>query len=179
LLKVGVQSIDTLISTGRLKAVVRTQGTTRLILIERISLLKLKHELEHSLYLKQVQQILGLTHERVLELVTYKLLNPLRGPITDGCSDWRFSEKEVKDLLEKIKKRVGSHTSKLMGEKTSFLMALRKLRRAQISMCSFIKDIIGGKIYPCEMSSKIGLNAFQFFRQQITEYILQSAENIK
>jgi hypothetical protein len=170
LLRVGVASIDKLIAIGKLKAIVRKQGNSRLILIERFNLLEFKHELDQSLYLKQVQVLLGLSHKRVLELVTCGLLNPLRGPTVDECSDWRFREKEVKDLLHQIKKKVRSGVPVGTIDTISFLMAFRKLRGPQVLMGQFIKDIFDGKVYPCGVNSKPGLNAFQFSKKLITEY---------
>lgn len=170
LLKVGVQSIDQFIATGKLKATIRKQGKSRLILIERASLLEFKSALDQSLYLKQVQKLLGLSHGRVLELVTCGLLNPLRGPSVDGCSDWRFSEKAVKGLLEQIKEKVMPRTSVGRSGSINFLTALRKLRRAQVSMGHFIRCIIDGEIHPCGVSAKRGLPALQFFEWQVTEY---------
>jgi hypothetical protein len=170
LLMVGVISVDKLIAIGKLKAIVKRQGSTRLILIERSSLLVFKQKLEQSLYLKQVQGLLGLSHKRVLELVTCGLLTPLRGPTADGCSDWRFSENEVKDLLHQIKRKVCSNDSVRNVDTISFLMALRKLRGAQVLMGQFIKDIVAGEIRPLGVSLKPGLNAFQFSKKKIAEY---------
>jgi hypothetical protein len=150
-----------------------------LILIERTSLLEFKGNLDQSLYLKQVQGLLGLSHSRVLELVACGLLNPLRGPTVDGCSDWRFSEKEVEDLLDKIKKTVQSPAPIETGSKVNSLMAFRKLSRAHISMGQFIKDIFSGEVYPCEVSSKPGLDAFQFSKRLIAEYVCRLTWNIK
>jgi hypothetical protein len=171
LLKVGVQSIDQLIAVGKLKAIVRKQSKARLILVERACLLEFKSDLDQSLYLKQVQGLLGLSHRRVLELVACGLLNPLRGPTVDGCSDWRFSEKEVKDLLDMIKKTVQLRESIETEGTVSFLMAFRKLGRAHISMGQFIKDIFSTEVYPCEVSSKPGLDAFQFSKNLVTAYV--------
>ncbi len=179
LLRVGVVSIDNFIAIGKLKAIVRNQGNTRLILIERASLLKFKYQLDQSLYLKQVQVLLGLSHKRVLELVPCGLLSPLRGPTVDGCSDWRFSKKEAKSLLDKIKKKVRLRSAGETGGTISFLMALRKLRHAHISMGQFIKDIFSGEIYPCEVSSKPGLDAFQFSKRLITKYVCRLTSNRK
>lgn len=170
MLKVGAQSIDQFIAVGKLKAIIRKQGKARLILIERDNLLEFKSALEQSLYLKQVQELLGLSHERVLELVTCRLLDPLRGPSVDGCSDWRFSEKAVKGLLEQIKEKVMSRTSVGRSRSIKFLTALRKLRRAQVSMGHFIRCIMDGEIRPCGVSAKQGLPALQFFEWQVTEY---------
>jgi hypothetical protein len=179
LLRMGVQSIDKLIAIGKLKAIVKRQDRTRSILIERASLLDFKRELDQSLYLKQVQGLLGLSHKRVLELGTCGLLNPLRGPTVDECSDWRFSEKEVKDLLDKIKITIRSYVSAETGATVSFLMAFRKLRRAHISMGQFIQDIFSGEVYPCAVSSKLGLDAFQFSKRLIAEYVCRLTWNIK
>jgi hypothetical protein len=110
------------------------------------------------------------SHGRVLELVTCGLLNPLRGPSVDGCSDWRFSEKAVKGLLEQIKKRVRPSTSVGRSSSINFLMALRKLRRVQVSMGQFIRGIIDGEVHPCRITAKRGLPAIQFFEWQVTEY---------
>jgi hypothetical protein len=177
LLKVGAQSIDHLIAVGKLKAIVRKQDKARLILIERDSLLGFKSALDQSLYLKQVQELLGLSHRRVLELVTYSLLKPLRGPSVDGCSDWRFSGKEVKGLLEQIKEKVMLRTSVGRSGSIDFLMALRKLRRSQVSMGQFISCIIDGAIHPCGISAKRGLPALQFFEWQVTEYAYRQARS--
>jgi len=170
LLRVGVVSVDKLIVIGQLKAIVQKQGNMRFILIERASVLKFKHELDQSLYMKQVQGLLGLSHKRVLELVTCRLLNPLRGPTVDGCSDWKFSEKEVKNLLHQIKRKVISNESVRKVDTISFLMAFRKLRGAQVLMGQFIKDIVAGEICPHGAGSKPGLNAFQFSKKKIAEY---------
>lgn len=170
LLKVGVQSIDKFIAVGQLKAIVRAQGSTRLILIERAGALEFKQELDQSLYLKQVQVVLGISHKRVLELVACKLLNPLRGPLVDGCSDWRFSENEVKGLLDKIKEKVRAHGPQGSGQTISFLMAFRRLRYIPVLIGQFIEDISSGVVYPCEVNSKQGLNAFQFSKKLLTEY---------
>ncbi|MGB7923483.1 MAG: hypothetical protein WCF57_09580 [Pyrinomonadaceae bacterium] len=171
LLKVGVQSIDQLIAAGKLKAIVYKQGKTRLILVERARLLEFKSDLDQSLYLKQIQELLGLSHRRVLELITCGLLNPLRGPSVDGCSDWRFAEKEVKGILDQIKKKMRPRTSVGRDGTISFLMALRKLRRIQIGIGQFIRAIFKDEIYPCRVSAKLGLTSFQFCKDQISEYV--------
>ena len=112
----------------------------------------------------------GLSHKRVLELVTCGLLNPLRGPTVDGCSDWKFGEKEVNDLVRQIKRKVRYNGSARTADTINFLMAFRMLRGSQVLMGQFIKDIVAGEIHPLGISSKHGLNAFQFSKKQLTEY---------
>jgi len=169
LLKVGVQSIDKFIDIGRLKAIVRSQGSTRLILIEMAGVLEFKHELERSLYLRQVQALLGLSHTRVLELVAYKLLSPLRGPLVDGCGDWRFSGREVNSLLERVKEKV--RTGKAgAGISTSFMMTLRMLARVNVGMCQFVRAILDNEVVPCGESVNQGLASLLFLKEEVSDY---------
>jgi hypothetical protein len=77
----------------------------------------------------------------------------------------------VKGLLEQIKKTVTARTPVGRDSSIHFLIALRQLGRVQVSMGQFIKDIIDGEIRPCGTSSKQGLTAFQFSKQQVTEYV--------
>jgi hypothetical protein len=76
----------------------------------------------------------------------------------------------VKGLLEQIKKRVRPSTSVGRSGSINFLMALRKLKRVQVSMGQFIRGIMDGEIRPCGISAKRGLPALQFFEWQVTEY---------
>jgi TniQ len=170
LLKIGVVSVDKLISAGKLQAIVRRHGGSRLILIERQSLLAFKRELDHSLYLKQVGGLLCLSHKRVLELVECQLLKPLRGPTVDECSDWRFSGEEVKGLLRSVREKVKPSDSVALKDLVSLLMALRPLGRVQVSLGQFLKDILGDEITPCGESAKPGLASFLFSKRQIADY---------
>jgi TniQ len=170
LLKIGVASVDKLISAGRLKAIVRRQGGSRLILIERQSILAFKRELDHSLYLKQVRGLLGLSHKRVLELVECQLLKPLRGSTVNGYSDWRFSGDEVKGLLRLVREKVKPSASVAPKDLVSLLMALRPLGRVNVRLGQFLKDILGGEIAPCGKSAKPGLTSFLFLKRQIADY---------
>jgi hypothetical protein len=170
LLKVSVDGIDKLISINSLKAVVRQQGKSRLILIDRASLQAFKRELEQSLYLKQVEYLLGVSHKRILELVHYKLLNPLRGPTVDGCSDWRFSEEEVKGLLSKIEKKVKLEAAMRDNNTINLLMALRKLNRVNVKIAQVIRAILDGEIVPCGKGEKTGLASFLFAKNLLDHY---------
>ena len=170
LLKVGVKSMDNLIAVGQIEAIVRKQGNARLILIERDSLHMFKRELDQSLYLKQVQALLGISHKRVLELVHHGLLNPLRGPTVDGCSDWRFSKKEAQGLLDQINKKIIRPVSIANNSAMNFLMALRKLKRAHVGMVQFIESILKDEVSPCGISTKPGIASFQFSKKEISEY---------
>lgn len=170
LLKISVVSVDNLISAGSLKAIVSRKRRSRLILIDRQSLLAFKRELDHSLYLKQVEGQLGLSHKRILELVDCQLLKPLRGPTVDRCSDWRFSGEDIKGLLHLIKGKLKPSASTAQKDLVCFLMALRRLSRVNVSLGQFVRDILDGEIAPCRESKKPGLASFLFSKRQLADY---------
>ena len=148
----------------------RHQGSSRLILIERHSLLAFKRELDHSLYLKQVEGLLGLSHKRVLELVDHQLLKPLRGPTVDGCSDWRFNREEVNGLLCSIKEKVKPSIPVVSKDLVSLLTALRRLGRVKVDLGQFVRGILDGEIAPCGENEKTGFISFLFSKRQVADY---------
>jgi hypothetical protein len=169
LLKVGVKKIDSLIAAGKLKAVVRHRKGGRLILIERNALHEFNREIEPSLYLKQVEKILGVSRKRIIELVDGGLLSPLCGPNIDGCSDWKFSDREVKGLLAQAKEKIDvSKTTP--GGTVSFLMTFRKLARVNIGVAQFLTAILNDEIVPCGNSDKLGLTALLFSKAHVSDY---------
>lgn len=98
-LRVDLTSIGKLLNKGILRAVIRRAGNSSLILIERSSIEEFNREFSQAIYLDDVARLLHITVKRTMELVKAGLLNPLRGPIVDGCGDWKFSRREVEGLL--------------------------------------------------------------------------------
>jgi predicted XRE-type DNA-binding protein len=170
LLKISFEGIDRLIAAGKIKAIVRPRGRGRLILIDKESLKEFHREHNQSLYQKQVVKVLGIPHKRVLELIDYKLLNPLRGPNIDGCRDRKFSNKEVHDLLTKTR---GKARAGKMGVNitVSLSLAFRNLIRNRVGMGKFVKAILDGEISPCGVSTKTGLGGLLFLKEQISTYV--------
>jgi hypothetical protein len=168
LLKIGVKGIDSLIAAGKLKAIVRSRRGSRLILIERESLREFNRELEQSLYLKQVEEVLGVSRKRILELIESGLLTALRGPIIDGCSDWRFSQSKVELLLSRVREKVQTLTKAC--NTVSFLMAFRKLVRVNIRLGDFVSAIINNEVSPCGNDSKQGLAGLLFLKEDISAF---------
>ncbi len=105
-LRIKVEGIDRLIALGKLKAVISNNGTSRGILIERASLDSVKQELGHSLNLKQVAKMLGVTSQRVYEMIECNLLRPITDEGIDDRSDHKFNSEEVKCLVDSVKDKV-------------------------------------------------------------------------
>lgn len=169
ILNIGTVGIDRLIAIGKLKAVVRESNNSRAILIERESLTPVKHELEHSLYLSQVIKLLGVSRERVLDLIECGLLIPLQGQ-DDGRSDWKFSGSDTKAVLADVGKRVLKKAPVGSRETISFLMALRTLRRVNVGIGQFLRMVLEDVIHPVGRSASPGLASFIFLKSQISGY---------
>jgi hypothetical protein len=169
-LKVTVKSIEGLIKAGKLKTVEHQQGSRRLVLIEVASAHDLKNELCDSLYLRQTACLLGTHDERIKDLVKAGLLTPLRGPIIDGCTDWKFSSKEVNTLLRSLRERVHKNKSQPKNKKLSFSSALKSLQHLNVKFENFVKDILEGRIAPCGKSGDRVIHDFMFLVSEFKEY---------
>lgn len=172
-LHIKVEGVDTLIALGKLKAVVRNNGRSRAILIERASLESIKHEFEHSLSLKQAAGILGISSRRVYELIECNLLRPFKGEGIDGRSDWTFRSEEIKCLLAAVIGRLTKGSRVATGDNISFLKALRKLVRVNIGIGQFIQTILDSTIRIVGVSTKPGVASLIFSKSDIKDYITE------
>jgi len=170
-LHINVEAIDRLIALGKLNAVIRNNGSSRGILIERASLDIVKQELEHSLNLKQVAEMLGIASQRVHELIECNLLRPLTNEGINGRGDRKFSSEEIKCLVAGVRsKHVKSHRI-AVSDNISFLKAVRILGRVHISIGQFIQTVLDGMLRPVGLSARVGLNSLVFSRSDIKSYI--------
>jgi hypothetical protein len=104
-----------------------------------------------------------------MELVDAALLSPLRGPNIDGCSDWKFSKREVECLLAQAmgKARVAKNGA---GNTVGFLMAFRTLTRVNVGMAQFLRAILDDEVTPCGKTTKPGLAALLFPKAEVSNY---------
>jgi DNA-binding transcriptional MerR regulator len=170
ILNMGVEGIDRLISVGKLRAVVRDRNNFRSILVERTSVAPVKYELEHSLYRNQVINLLGVTKQRIVELVEFGLLIPLQGQ-DDRRSDWRFSDEDVRALLANVEGKVLKKAPEESGKTVSFFMVLRSLRRVNVGTGMLVKIILEGGIQPVRQNARPGLASLVFLKSQVSDYI--------
>jgi TniQ len=170
-LKTTWPGLKGLIASGKLKAIVGRKGEQRLFLVEKASLEELKEKLERSLFLKQVERLLGVHFERIKELIECSLLNPLRGPEVDGCSDWRFDQNEITGLVERLTRGLSRKRGPDKKKALSFRLVLRKIGRAGISLGTLLQSVLDGEIKPCSRSKENGLRSLLFREKQITDYV--------
>lgn len=164
-------SLEGLIASGRLKAIIGNKGGKRLFLVEKVSLDELKEKLERSVFLRQVEQLLGVHFERVKELIECGLLNPLRGPNIDKYGEWRFDPKEIKDLVDRLFKGLTTKSRHNKQKILSFKLVLRKVGQVGVNLGTFLQDVLVGEIKPCGRSKEAGLCGLLFWERQITDYM--------
>jgi len=170
-LKTDYKQIDQLIDNGKLKAVVNNQGKQRLVLIEVSSVEEYKHELEDLLGLKEVATLLGTNVQQVLDLSRHNCLNPVRGPTIDGYKFWKFSYKQVRDLLHKVEESTATKCY-MTEDAINLRMALSTLSRCKgLGMAKFVKAILDGEICPYGKNRKTGLHAFVFSKKHVLSYL--------
>lgn len=170
-LRIKVEGVDRLIALGRLKAEVRNNGRFRRILIERASLNTIKQELKHSLYLKQAAARLGISCDRVRELIKCNLLRSHEGIRVDGRCGQTFDSEDIKCLLDSVRRQLIKGSSGDASDNISFLKTLRKLRRVNVDIGQFIQIILDGAIRPIRLDSKPGLASLVFSKSDIKGYM--------
>lgn len=165
------QGLEGLIRAGRLKAVIGSRGDDRIFFIEKKSLENLKAKLERSLFLKQVESILGVQFGRIKELVNCGLLNPLRGPDVDGCADWRVDKEEVASLLDRLVGKLPRRRKVDKREVVDFKFVLKSTARASVSLGVLLQAILDGEIKPVGRGKGAGLRCLLFSEKQIARYV--------
>jgi hypothetical protein len=164
-------ALERLVLAGRLKAVVSRDRGKRVYLIESTSVEHLKTELITSLRLCELMVLLGLTANRIKELIKSKIFNPLRGPAVDGNSDWRFSAKEIESLLFVIKSKV--YQPDCMGDSSTitFKHVLRNLSKVGIELSTFIHAILNDQVSPCGENGQKGFLGLLFSEREICSLV--------
>jgi hypothetical protein len=176
ILKVDVPVIDQLISSGKLKGVVRTACQRRGFILEAESVERLRQEWTHSVSLLTASKYLGITKLQTLTLVGHSLLigtNVLSG---DTGQLWRFDTTHLDKFLSNVfacAKTVHSVSADLMWRFRNLVDALCVwLVTTSWGIHTLIDDILTGVIIPqCLCLKKPVLNDLYFSREDIKRYV--------
>jgi hypothetical protein len=169
-LKTTWTGLSRLIDSGNLKVIVGSRGRNRVVLIEKASLDDLKAKLEKALLLGEVKQILGISTERVQELIECGLLNPIHGPVVDGHGDWRFDRDEAVGLINRLDKLVRKNGKGDKGRVLDFKSALVKVRRAGVGAGTFLQAVLDSRIELCGRVKGKGLRGLLFRKKSVDDY---------
>ena len=176
ILKVDVPVIDQLISSGKLKGVVRTACQRRGFILEAESVERLRQEWTQSVSLLTASKYLGITKLQTLMLVRHSLLigtNVLSG---DTGQLWRFDTTHLDKFLSNVfvcAKTVHSVSADLMWRFRNLVDALCVwLVTTSWGIHTLIDDILTGVIIPqCLCLKKPLLNDLYFSREDIKRYV--------
>jgi hypothetical protein len=177
-LNTDVRHIYRLIKVGELKAVVRKQKRGRVILIDAKSVEDLKSRLEDHTSLKKTADLLGISQQRVHDLVAHGCLRPLKGPSQGGFRHWKFSRSQVIDLLDNISTRINKNANALDDSPLTFFEVLRIFSRCKgFGLGRLVQLILKGEIVPFSKSQAIGLKAFTFPEKVVRKYLQRHQRN--
>lgn len=160
------------VETGRLKAVVQTQGKKTLFLVDTESLQNLKQEFERFLGMQEVADRIGVLRGTVMKILRQGIIKALSGPTVDGTPCWKFSESVVDDLFRRIRATIPEPAVALTGDELSFTAARRRIGyfALNLTLADFITAVLKGDIRPCGETAEGGLSRFLFKRSAVETY---------
>jgi hypothetical protein len=170
LLKVDFCEVDRLIQQSQLKATIKRQGKRRVLLIELSDIKRLRQELDETLNMDDVIELLDVGIDQVLDLIAHKCLEPLRGPSIDGYSLWKFKREEIDKLIAELSNRISKSGFLFQHEFLDYRAALYQLSFNGVSAGKFFQAVLNGHIQPCGDNGKKGLSRFLFSTIQISDY---------
>ena len=176
ILKVDVPVIDQLISSGKLRGVVRTACQRRGFILEAESVERLRQEWTQSVSLLTASKYLGITKLQTLMLVRHSLLIGTNVLSEDTGQLWRFDTTHLDKFLSNVfarAKTVHSVSADLMWRFGNLVEALSVwLTTASWGIHTLIDDILSGVIIPqCLCLKKPVLNDLYFSREDIKRYV--------
>lgn len=170
-LKVDFKVIESYIEEGKLKAVIRQQGKNRLILIDAASVEEMRRKFEDHIGIKETASLLGVSLQRVHDLIAHECFKPVRGPSVDKYKIWKFSHKQVTDLLNNIRSKIVPSANVATESTISFAGVLKIFAPCKgFGVGRLVKLILNGEITPCGEGQESGLKAFLFSEQSMREY---------
>jgi hypothetical protein len=165
-----------LITSGRLKAIIRRKGERNFVLVERASLEEFKDEFDGALGIAQLQQVLMLQHGRMADLIEAGVVKPLRGPSVDRCFRWKFSLTEVEELLKNFRNKLIREDKLSKSKRLTFKQVLIRLDCFGVNLSTFIKAVLRGEVRPCGLTGRKGLQNFLFMDEQVSEFVQKNSQ---
>jgi hypothetical protein len=168
----GPVNLRRLLESGQLRTYNRERHNGRNeLLVDLNSVIRYGAKLASCYTGGMVAAHLGIGVDDVLELVQYGCLVPVSGPPVDGLYDWRFSYEEPEKLLEAVGAKVLDKTGSNQRERLFWREVLSLLRKHDISVGRFVRDVLDGKLAPLSKCRSRGLTMFTFDKQEFTDYV--------
>lgn len=163
--------LQRLIDAGDLKAILLSGKQKTLTLIELADVERLESDFNQALSLNQALALLGVGRRLILKLVKHGCLAALRRPLTDVGDVWRFSLREVNNLLENIRAKINPSEPLSLNEVITFRTAQQKLAVRDVKSGQFVQAMLKGEITSCGEGTGIGLSRLLFRQDNIDSYV--------
>lgn len=168
--------LERLVSEGRVKAVIRKTGRTRLFLIEAADVERLKLERAQNLPLQPAARLLGVSQLNLLRLVEHNLIAAAKRPMTGSSKCWEFDKDNLQSFLAKLFSKVDSCTTRHQGELRTFSTVLSvvssKLSSSGDGIQILVNDILQGTLVPRRrFANRLGIPGLSFSRQEVKAYL--------
>jgi TniQ protein len=175
-LKIHPQVLSRFVSKGKLSAVVKKNGRTRLFLVDATSVEKLRLERARYLSLERAARFLGICQFNLLRLVEHSLIVPTESPTADIKKIWKFDKDILGGFLTKLSSKTKSSRLRDHSELQPFSRVLglmnKKLSSSGGGIQILIDDILRGKLVPRKRrADKAGITGLSFSRQEVKTYL--------
>ena len=170
MLKISHPWVSRLIEMGKLSGVVGKMGSRKFCVVDRCSLNDLKASYRGLLTSDQAAKVAGIYANSFVELAREGILEALRGPSIDGYSSWMFKRSAIRNFLNRIRSKCGKRAGTKQGE-ISFVKAVQKLTRLNVSTIALIKGILSDEIKPSRMVYESGVRGLKFSSDKLADYM--------
>jgi hypothetical protein len=175
-LRIHPHAVHRLVSEGKLNAIVRKTGRTKLFLVEARSLEKLRKERACYVSLEEASRLLGISQLNILSLVDKSLLTGAEAPSANNHHTWRFDKVALQSFLNTILPKTRNRSRQILRELHSFRTVLnlliRQLSGSGEGIRTLIEDIRTGVLTPRDKSAnKVGVAALSFDRNEVKTYL--------
>lgn len=143
-------TIQRLIDSGQLE-------TTKEVptMVRQTDVLKLRDAWNFYMGLEEATQVLGVSEDVILDMVDIGLISPEQSPNT-GFLSWKFSEKELCLLLDKMRKHAKTYSEFGTANvpTVSLASAARMLTKVGLNAASIIAHVADGKVLAYRQSNE-------------------------
>lgn len=146
MLGIGEDVLQVLIGKGVLRTLKKPVGSgekKNMFLIDKESVEVLRRKWEDLIPLEMVaQSYLGVTRSVVLALEDARLLNPARGPNTDGYNQRLYRRTEIEQFEKKLLQR----SVKVPGQSVESIILPRVSSRIGLPLVTLVKEVLDGNL---------------------------------
>ena len=178
-LRTSERWVDRLLDTGKLKGIKIPSGSRHMVLIEKASLKQLQQRYSNLLSITAVKKMLRIKRKTVISLIENGLLSCERGPTVDGFFQWKFSIRNIEQLMSSIERHVPAlQLHQAPSELLTFSELRQSLSAFQVSTLELFGMVVSGQLKPYQRLDIIHIDSFLFKKSSINKCLLTKHKNL-